>query len=162
MNAYISKPIDSQMLLQTVETLAAERPLLSRPSSLPESKESRPQNRPRVFNLQEAVRRCLGNRGMFHAMVDSFFTEADDLVGQIQMAIDKADGCEIARLSHRLAGTVVYLGAQAATEAARYLEQLGRSGDLCDTAEAFDELVYELELLKEELAPHRRPASSKD
>ena len=55
---------------------------------------------------------------MVREMIQCFFDEVDNLFPQMRAALEKGDLAEVGRLGHRMKGTVVYLGAQPAKEAA--------------------------------------------
>ncbi|MGA2063845.1 MAG: Hpt domain-containing protein [Thermoguttaceae bacterium] len=108
------------------------------------------------FNLDDARARC---RNLFHDMVEFFFAEADRLLGEIRAAAAKGDAAGVARLAHRLKGSVAYLGAAPATETCGRLEELGRAGPSAEMVEAAGELDLRIERLKAALAPHRKPTA---
>ena len=150
MDGYISKPICRPELIELVERLAgksAEKPnLVAATSSTP------PKN---VFDLDEALKRSF-DREMFQSMVEFFFAESAESLKQMRTALDQGDSAAIAATAHRLRGTVVYLGAAAAHDAAHLVEQAGMAGNLTAAAGALTELEAQIELLKLALAPHRQ------
>jgi HPt (histidine-containing phosphotransfer) domain-containing protein len=81
----------------------------------------------------------------------------------MRAALAKGDLAEVGRLGHRMKGTVVYLGAPLAKEAALRVERFFRSGDgpRCDAAEAIDRLQRECLALKAALGQHPLAAESK-
>lgn len=108
-----------------------------------------------MFDLDEAVRRCYGKYKMFQDMVGCFFDEADQLIEQMLRALGTGHATDLADTAHRLKGTVVYLGARAAADATRRVEQIGKSGDLTIAAEAIKQLEEQLDILRQALVPHR-------
>jgi len=87
-------------------------------------------------------------------MIECFFNDVDGLLPQIRAAVKKADLAEVGRLGHRLKGTVVYLGAQPAEEAAHRVERLGqaRDGALPAAEAAVNALEHECLALKAALS----------
>jgi signal transduction histidine kinase/DNA-binding NarL/FixJ family response regulator len=170
MDGYISKPVNGEELIELVERLAgagdvevrkAAIPPQQEPpqagSSGPEAKEVADRVPPEgvgVFDLDEAVSKCVGEYTMFQEMVGHFFDEAESLVEQMRTALRESNAIELANTAHRLGGTVVYLGARAAAEATQRVEQIGRSGKLVGADGAIDELKREVRRLKEALSPH--------
>jgi len=63
---------------------------------------------------------------------------------------------EVGRLGHRMKGTVIYLGAQPATDAAMRVERLGESsgGTQAEAEEAVNALERECLALKAALSEH--------
>lgn len=112
-----------------------------------------------AFNLAEAVQRCCGRYSLFQEMVKSFLEDVDPTRQRIRTALEQGNAREMATAAHRLKGTLVYLSASAATEAARRVEQIGKSGNLTEAPEALDELEKQLQRLQEALAPHGKGPS---
>ena len=159
MNAYLSKPIDTRELTELAERLVdtAAPSRRDEPSAVvPPDSRSRPPASAEVFDLAVAVNRCFNNYELFQDMVDSLFTEADELLGQMREALHVGDLAEVGHRAHRLKGTVVYLGAEQAADATRRVEQLGRSADAAAVPEALDRLEAQIERLKAALAPHQK------
>ena len=109
-----------------------------------------------VFNLTDAVKRCYGKFEMFQDMVECLFSEGNPLLEQIRASLGNADARELGDAAHKLIGTVIYLGAPPALNAARRVEHMGLSGDLSGAAEAIQELEMQTDLLKTALSQHRK------
>ena len=60
---------------------------------------------------------------MVWEMIQFFFDEVDKLFLQMRAALEKGDLMEVGRLGHRMKGTVVYLGAEPAKQAALRVER---------------------------------------
>ena len=163
MNAYVSKPIQREELIEVVERLAAKaegvRPSGSCPAEgediqppIPNPQSPTPDSLP--FSLDEAMMRLSGESGLFREMAGFFFSDGLKLLTEIQAAAGAGDATAVEKKAHRLKGTVLYLGAQAAREAIARVEALGRSGDLTDAAEAIRCMETELTRLAEALRPY--------
>ena len=59
-------------------------------------------------------------------MVQCFYDELDTLFPQMKAALQSGDLVEVGRLGHRLKGTIVYLGAEPATQAAERVAHYSR------------------------------------
>ena len=116
-----------------------------------------------VFNPEEAMTRCFDSKDMLREMVRCFFDEVDNLFPQMRAALEKGDLVEVGRLGHRMKGTVVYLGAQGAKEAATRLEQLCDSNGVApaEAEEAINTLQRECNALKAALIEHLPAAAQK-
>ena len=163
MDAYLSKPVNGHELIALVERLA-EPQTGDRISSLVARTEVHGTQPPSevelpLFDFDEAVRKCYGNRELFQDMVESLFDEADPLLDQMREALARGNGATLAAVAHRLKGTVVYLAAGPAADATRRVEQIGKSGALTEAARALGDLARELVALRRALAPHRRDGS---
>ena len=60
---------------------------------------------------------------MLADMIRCFLDEVDRLFPQMRAALQKGDLAEVGRLGHHMKGTVLYLGAEPAREAARRVER---------------------------------------
>jgi PAS domain S-box-containing protein len=109
---------------------------------------------PPVFNRELALSRCFDNPDMLREMVQGFFDDVEKLVPQMRAALEKGDLVELGRLGHRMKGTVVYLGAEPARQAAATLEQFCEPdpGVSCDAEEAVNALDEQCRILKAALA----------
>ncbi len=110
------------------------------------------------FNLDEALARLGGQVDLFREMVEFFFGDGLKLKREIQEAAAAGDAAAMERKAHKLKGTVLYLGAAAATEAVAAVEALGRSGDLTGAAPAIDSMEKEMTRLAEALRSYRAVA----
>ncbi|MGA2799181.1 MAG: ATP-binding protein, partial [Thermoguttaceae bacterium] len=169
MDAYVSKPMSANDLINIVERLGAKAPesrtcqVREERSSAPgddlnpiEPRQPAPASAANVFNLDEAVGRCFRKYELFQDMVGCLFDESDSLLEQMRTALKSQNAEELGFAAHRLKGTVVFLGASPAADATRRVEQIGLLGELGDAAEAIDQLQTQLQLLKDALAPHRK------
>ncbi len=162
MDGYISKPVKGEELIVLMERLAegtaertADPTLKTAEVAIPSEKSPATVQAP-VFDLDEAVRKCYGKYSMFQEMVGCLFDEADVLLEQMRTALTKSDVQVIYEAAHRLKNTVVYLGAAPTAEATQRVEQIRRSGDLTDVAEAIQRLEEQLAMLKRAVAPHKK------
>lgn len=81
---------------------------------------------------RRAIRMCFGREAMFHAMVDSFFDEADPLSAGLQGALDRRDAAAVQSFAHRLKNAVMYLGAPDANKATDRVSRLAHAGELAE------------------------------
>ena len=156
MDGYLPKPIDGHELIALVETLAAGLPsyAASPGSSAPIIAES--VTTTAVFDPELALKRCYNSPDMLSNMIQCFFDEADRLFQQMFAALHNGDLAEFGRLGHRLKGTIVYLGAEQATEAVLGVERFERhGGQPAEAEQAIEILRRECDLLKAVLAGHR-------
>ena len=82
-----------------------------------------------VFDPNEALQRCANSPRLLVDMVQCFDSDVEQLLPQIQAAAERRDWPEVARLGHRMKGTLIYLAAPAATAAAQRVERLDKSTD---------------------------------
>lgn len=181
MDAYVSKPIQAEELIELVEFLG--EPGLGAPEPAPDAaasaaaEDAPPDDgapvgahmRPRdavsappsgtsaaVLNLQEAVSRCFGKHDFFLDMVDCFYDEADPMMQAMREALGTGLYARIRELAHRLKNTVVYLGAQPAVAAIAAVEAAAKAAAHDAVAEAVGRLELQMDALKLALASHHR------
>jgi PAS domain S-box-containing protein len=162
MDGYLSKPVNAQEMIGLLESLAGSAAARAVPAPAARSHaETSPEA---VFNPEMALGRCFNNTDMVQEMIQCFFDEVDNLCRQMHAALEKGDLMEVGRLGHRMKGTVVYLGAEPAKEAALRAERFCKSagGTPSEAEEAINALERECILLKaalrEHLAGKRQPA----
>ncbi len=127
MDGYVSKPIQPQELFAAIAALVGDDP----PARTDDSA---------AVDPAAALSRVGGDRELLKALMEEFFNGYPAQREQLREAIDRDDARTVNRLAHTLAGSVGIFGARAATEAARRLEAMGRSGDLTGAKEAWQRL----------------------
>ncbi len=181
MDGYLSKPINAEEMIGLVESFSggqdgrAENQQGQRPAGRSLSGEERlsplapqtPSLEPkdpssRVFDPEVAISRCFKNRDVLRKMIQFFFNEVNDLFPQMRAALERGDLEEVGRLGHRMKGTVVYLAAEPAKEAARGVERFCKSvgGTASEAEQAIDALEHECIALKAALIRHPLAALS--
>ena len=89
-----------------------------------------------------------------HEIIDMYLTQADELLKDLQAAIEVGAAQDIRRLSHRLAGSSVVCGVTAMVQPFQALEQRGREGQLSDIAPLLAQAVRRLEVCRRLLAEY--------
>jgi two-component system sensor histidine kinase/response regulator len=121
MDAYLSKPVKAEALLDIVERFVAagdlERPAVSPP--LPAA--------PVVLDRDIALEHVGGEPRLLAEIVRIHQTEGPRLLAEIREAIARGDVEAASRLAHRLKGSLGTLGAFAAAEAAERVESLAET-----------------------------------
>ncbi len=152
MDGYLSKPVDGQEMIVLIEDLAAKA--VPR-ASTPARSEHAEAPAVVVFDHDLALKRCLKDENMLTEMIQCFFGEVDNLFPQMRTALDRDDLVEVGRLGHRLKGTVGYLGAEPAMEAAQRVERFQvHRGEPAEAEVAVMALERACELLKVALGKH--------
>ncbi|MDY0170056.1 MAG: response regulator [Thermoguttaceae bacterium] len=153
MDGYLAKPVNARELIALVESKARNAPLDLTP---PNRAETSLQATDAVFNPKKAVARCFDNPAMLPKMIRCFFEDMENVFPQIRAALKDDNLVEVGRLGHRIKGTLVYLAAPAAEEAARRVERFSFSSDgtPAEAKEAIDALHHECMLLKTVLAEY--------
>jgi signal transduction histidine kinase/CheY-like chemotaxis protein len=162
MDAYISKPIRQEELIELIELLgeAESGAEIKAPEFGKEYSDPEPATYgkvpPLVFNLKAAIDKCFGKYDFFLDMVKSFFSEADEQFQAMFQGSKQSKIEDVYRAAHQLKNTVLYLGAQPALDALNKVEQEVKSGALEAVDQALRELEAQLEYLKQNLLVYRR------
>jgi CheY-like chemotaxis protein len=171
MDGYLAKPINAQELIGLVEGLGGRKGFGIRNSELEEETQPttadpaplipNPQSLIPVYDPELAIKRCFNKPKMVADMIEYFFADVDALFPQMREALKKGNLREVGRLGHRLKGTVVYLGAAPATEAARAVEKFDLyDGEPAEAAQAISALQRQCEVLKAALAVHQAASAA--
>lgn len=156
MDGYISKPVDPEKMTQLVETLGAS--LRRSPAA-----EAFGSNW-KVFDPEDALKKCFNRSDVLNEMIQTFFKDLEILFPKMRAALDRGELEELGHMGHRMKGTVVYLGAGPAAEAAVRVERFCR-GDNVDPEEAkgaLEMLESECERLKTALTEHCQQQSREE
>ncbi|MEO8497205.1 MAG: response regulator [Planctomycetota bacterium] len=151
MDAYLSKPIDIDELVEAIHrsvgwdtTVPAT---VNDQSVAPRSEESE-----RVLNLGDAMKRLHGDRDLFREFVEVFDEDAPRLLYNLRDALAKSDFDGLSKAAHSLRGLAVNLGADMFQRLAVQLESECESANLHSATltvarmmDAFARLNQELE-----------------
>ncbi|NLT67066.1 MAG: response regulator [Acidobacteria bacterium] len=155
MDAYVSKPVQAEKLIEIVELLGG--------GDHAGSTESHEKSEPvpvtagdPAFNLNEAVSRCFGKYEFFLEMVNCFFNEVDETIAALHEARSREKTEDVRTIAHRLKNTVVYLGAQRSTDAILELEKAAKEGSPDRIDACLGRLEHSLDELKKALAPYAK------
>jgi signal transduction histidine kinase/ligand-binding sensor domain-containing protein/CheY-like chemotaxis protein/HPt (histidine-containing phosphotransfer) domain-containing protein len=130
MDAYLSKPVQADELLETIERLLpdgrVEALVPMQPANEPASE---------AFDPAAALARAEGDRQLLHKMVQLFTVQVQKLLPELEAAVARGDGHALERVAHKLKGSVGGFGAPTAAATAARLEQMGRANDFARAAE---------------------------
>jgi CheY-like chemotaxis protein len=149
MDAYISKPLNAHELLDTVESLVADRSGI---------KSAETGNSPQVgpaFDMSEALSRVEGDKELLGEMASLLIEDSPSMMTEIRQSIEDGDADRLRRAAHTLKGAVSALSARSAANLALRLETLGRDGNLEAASGAYVELDREMSSLHDALAALR-------
>lgn len=106
---------------------------------------------PAVYDLNAALEAVEGDRELLRHMVEAFVLQSPTLSAEITQAIADSDAGMLQRAAHTIRGAVANFAADAANEAAKRLEDIGRTGDLRNASNAQVALEHALFELQNEL-----------
>ncbi len=142
MDGYVSKPVRSQELFDTLEALL-------RPHA--ETAQAAPNERPAAqstIDLSEALAQVDGDANLLRHLAGLFLQDSPKLQNEIQSAFRRQDPQALERAAHTLKGSVSNFCAKGVFEAALDLETSAHRGDLAAADKAFRSLEKELAVLK--------------
>ncbi len=145
MDGYLAKPIHSRTLYETVEAITPTTPPPDEPAPVEEPLDD-------VLDWDAALRRIGGRSELLEQIANLFFTESDELMGEIQAAIAAGDTLKLRRVAHALKGSADCFCATATVQAAFVLETMGRDAMLTDADDAYAVLQRAIERLTAALA----------
>ncbi len=163
MDGYLTKPIEPSELLAEIDNLTALAPQARSDAAGRPTVATATGQRPVVaFDYPVALERCCQSRQMLGEMVGYLFEEADSLFPKMHAALERGDIEEVARLGHRLKGTLLCLAAEPATAAAAAIERSGNGDSQAATQEALKRLEQAVNDLKKAVADYRPRDAGKD
>jgi signal transduction histidine kinase/DNA-binding response OmpR family regulator/HPt (histidine-containing phosphotransfer) domain-containing protein len=171
MDDYISKPVQSTVLLRALDSAVKGRITLARglavegdsnssggkvrlqaATSVEPPCESKPVDRD-LFDRQAALDRVNGDEAVLSEIIGLFLDDAPIQLEKIRQAIKQGDAVSLCSAAHTLKGSVGCLAGGRAAAAAHRLEQLGKRAELRDAARTFADLEAEVESLSGALSP---------
>ena len=142
MDAYISKPIRSKELFETIETLLSGR--ATGPTITP----SAPSTDDAVFNEALLLERTEGSAEVCDLLVQTFIKERPKHDAGLREAIQKKDVKALAVAAHGLKGAVANFTEGAALQAVKALEAAAKQGDLQAAGGEYRRVGSELDRLQ--------------
>lgn len=146
MDAYISKPIRSKELFETIESVLHGGD--AEPSSSEKQLDSGNAPIEAPFNEALLLERTEGSAELCGMLVEAFLKEYPKQVAALSQALQRQDTKEIAVAAHALKGAIANFTDGAALQATKALEKVSREGDLSGANEAYRKLTAELDRLQ--------------
>jgi HPt (histidine-containing phosphotransfer) domain-containing protein len=143
MDAYISKPIRAEELLQTIKGLTqAPAPAAQTSGNTAQDSE---------FDLAAFIATTDNDLELARELVEIFFEDTPKTVSEIRTAIDRGDYEMLGRAAHSLKGVLGYFSHSRSVEAVLRLQTMGVNRDLSAAKEALADLEEALGRLKPSL-----------
>jgi PAS domain S-box-containing protein len=159
MDGYISKPIATQELFDTInkwtksydeKKVSSQQEMFKKcaqPKDIPTGSEH-----VKPIDLGVALNRFGGDKEFFKEMVDEFLNYAPKQLEILTKAIERGDAKVVEREAHSIKGASGNLGAKHLADLSLQLELLGRTKDLAGAEEIIDNLKRELKHLEENVS----------
>jgi two-component system sensor histidine kinase/response regulator len=149
MDAYVSKPLRSNELLATIDSLVASDSYTAASAAAGAE--------PDVDTL---LSNFDGNGKILREVIEVFLDESPNLMAVIQQAAEKRDAASVASSAHTLKGSIGLFVHDGAYEAAQRLERAAKSNDLTKANDAYAELQGKLAELLGQLRKVRQRLTS--
>jgi PAS domain S-box-containing protein len=154
MDAYVTKPIRTQELFDTIaavldgdESSPVEPAAPVTQDILPPSAGS--------WDWSSALEGVGGDRELLKDLMNAFLEEGPLTLQNIRTAVQQGNGPALRMAAHKLKGSIRYFGPSRAAELAQELERLAQAGDLADAPQMFAQLEHEIKLFLPELSAFR-------
>ena len=142
MDGYVSKPIDADLLIETVEHMGGA------PVAEPQPRQA-PAAAAQIFDEQAAMAYTGGDRRLLKETIALFRADYPSYVTRIAAALDRRDGEALRMAAHGLKGALATIGSERGRELAAALEQIGRSRRFAEGSGGYLQLRGHLQLLLE-------------
>ena len=139
MDGYITKPVR----FSDIEKMLANFSSMPLSAQMPGPRKTAKT----AWGKAEALERLGGDEALLRELCQIFLEESPKVLQKLREAIAEKDAEEIRRSAHSLKGELGYLGAAAAGQAARELEDMGHEKNLSRAAEVFTLLEREMACL---------------
>jgi CheY-like chemotaxis protein/HPt (histidine-containing phosphotransfer) domain-containing protein len=144
MDGYLSKPIDVDELVATVERFGGGKPPSPRAASRPSSKAA-----PAVFDQRAALAHTGGDRRLLEEMIALFRSDSPSYMRRIGTAVKRRDGEALRMAAHGLKGALATVGSSRGRELCAELEGLGKAHRFADAATKLVRLRDHLKVLNQ-------------
>ncbi|MFZ5831334.1 MAG: response regulator [Planctomycetota bacterium] len=156
MDGYVSKPIRSKALRDSIESVMAVKGADALSHADESGSDSRRAPQPKLQSAplvewQEALSGLEGNVELLRIAVEAFLEEHQALLDNLREAVARADAPAVRIAAHALKGSVRYLGPSKVFDDAFELEQMANTGKIEDAEERSRVLHSEVESLLPEL-----------
>lgn len=147
MDAYLSKPVHPELLLDVMRTLAAGGGGAMHPAEEGAHAWADLGGSPVVADLDETLALLGGNRQALHEMAQMFLEGVERQQGQLREAWKNRAWARLRERVHALKGSVSVFHATGFLQAAQAVEQAARAGEGAAVDELMPRLLRELQLL---------------
>ncbi len=145
MDAYVSKPINSKLLFDTMARLLSNNQKPKQADPLEAAPPPEPD--PTILDLPDLMDRIEGDHEFLKILVDMFFDSYGQRLDAIRQALEQADPQAVQDTAHHFKGALGNLSAMAAYQAAQKVETAGRNQDLQEAKHQFQQLEKDVERL---------------
>ena len=145
MDGYLTKPIDVDELIATVEGFGGQpsESVVEQPT---------PDSAAVIFDERTALACAAGDRRLLKRIIALFRSDRSTALRRIGRAVAEEDGEALRMAAHALKGSIATVGGARGREAAAELEQMGRENQFYQAEPAYRRLSKEIALLDDAFA----------
>ena len=115
-----------------------------------------------IGQLELLLDSVMGNRALLTEMAELWLADSAKQESQIRNGLDSGNAIMVQRAAHALKGSVGTFQASAAQDAASQLEMSAKDSDLVGAKEAFERLLTQIDLVRQDLRQlARAPAADR-
>jgi PAS domain S-box-containing protein len=144
MDGYLSKPIDVNDLIATVERFGGDGETGQHQSARGAGNA--------LFDERAALAYAGGDRKLLTQVIGMFRSDAPSSLRRVEKALRRGDGAALGQAAHALKGAIATVGSPAGRDAAAELEQMARSARFKDAARVYVRLREVVKQLEGEFA----------
>ncbi len=144
MDGYVSKPIDTQELYETIDNLFSM-------TKGDEGQEPCTGPGEGITQREDLFERVAGDVSLLRELVELFMDDSLRLVDRIRQAVTRKDADDLEKAAHALKGSVLNFEAKTVADIAQALETMGRNRDLTQAQNVVAELEKQIEAMRAEL-----------
>jgi len=144
MDGYVSKPISSLELKDSIAAALRQRGSTGFATSLNAKQEEAPPRTAIAWDMGQTLDRLGGDKELFREVIEIFLNDVPKHMASLRRAIEDGDGKAIERTAHTLKGELGYLGILEISQRARDIETFGQKSDLRLAANLYATLESEL------------------
>jgi CheY-like chemotaxis protein/HPt (histidine-containing phosphotransfer) domain-containing protein len=153
MDDYLSKPIDTSLLIATVESIDDPARVSGVASAADTAQDG---HRRTVFDEADALRRAGGDRKLLQELIALYRADAPATLDAIDKALGDRDAEALRIAAHTLKGSAATVGGTAVRAAAASVENVAKTGSLDGAAAAIAELRAQFSKLEHAFGAARR------
>jgi HPt (histidine-containing phosphotransfer) domain-containing protein len=113
-----------------------------------------------ICDLQAALVRLDGDQELFRKLVEFYDEDYPRIFERLKSAISAGRAAEVERAAHSLKNLAATFDGHYATEGARHMEELGRTGNLDEASRCLEPLGAQLQQLRAALAAYVAASNS--
>ncbi len=153
MDGYVTKPVDSQILVDTIRSLltsltkqnAVRVPAVDVEVAGASDVEKVIQaNDEWPINTAKLMHRCQGRAPMAEKLLNMFQSQLNGQVASLRESLQRRDSEVFRRVAHTIKGTAAYISAHGVRDAAGELEQIGEAQELDTAIESLEKLAHQV------------------